>query len=140
MKKLNAGELSIQDILPHRGQWLLIKEIASYNDNRIKVITWFEEAQCWGHFPEELIVPGQLLAEAIVQAGAYLVLSKSKEGIKKLFLLKESIRFKKIVSPGEILEINVKLTSAKIDIFFFEGEIKNENKETIVSGTFAGRT
>jgi len=76
--------LTIEDIkkrLPHRSPFLLVDKIISLDENTvvgIKNVT-YNEPFFQGHFPEEPVMPGVLLVEALAQAGGLLVLNNVDE-------------------------------------------------------------
>jgi 3-hydroxyacyl-[acyl-carrier-protein] dehydratase len=79
-----------------------------------------------GHFPENPIMPGVLMLEALAQASAILSdLSRSpKEGYKFLYFFAsiDNAKFKQVVSPGDQLRLEVKLVGQKRDFWRMRGE------------------
>ena len=72
----------------------------------IKNIT-VNEPQFTGHFPEEPVMPGVLLVEAMAQAGGVIVLKnvENPEQYSTYFLRIDGVRFKRKVVPGDTLQI-----------------------------------
>ncbi len=102
---LNSSE--IQKIIPHRYPFLLIDTILEFEPGKkaigVKNVTaneWFFQ----GHFPENPIMPGVLIVEALAQvacvAGLSLEIYKGKVGI---FTGIESMKFRRQVVPGDTL-------------------------------------
>ena len=99
---------TIEDIkkrLPHRFPFLLVDKIIALDELSIvgiKNVT-FNEAFFQGHFPDEPIMPGVLLIEALAQTGGLLVLSSVEEPEKysTYFLKIDKLKFKNKVVPGD---------------------------------------
>ena len=126
----------IKEVLPYRGRWLLLKEVLSVDKNMIRARTWFSKNLCEGHFEKRLIVPGALLAEAMKQAAAFMVMFYSAEDVLPM-IRKETFSYKMIVLPEERIEIEVRLNKEKNSFYFFEGEARRKD-ETIMTGEFVG--
>jgi UDP-3-O-[3-hydroxymyristoyl] N-acetylglucosamine deacetylase/3-hydroxyacyl-[acyl-carrier-protein] dehydratase len=99
---------TVEDIkkkLPHRFPFLLVDKIIALDESSIvgiKNVT-FNEAFFQGHFPEEPIMPGVLLVEALAQTGGLLVLNSVTEPEKysTYFLKIDKLKFKHKVVPGD---------------------------------------
>jgi UDP-3-O-[3-hydroxymyristoyl] N-acetylglucosamine deacetylase/3-hydroxyacyl-[acyl-carrier-protein] dehydratase len=95
----------IKKKLPHRFPFLLVDKIIALDESSIvgiKNVT-FNESFFQGHFPEEPIMPGVLLVEALAQTGGLLVLSSVTEPEKysTYFLKIDKLKFKHKVVPGD---------------------------------------
>jgi len=108
--ELNISE--IQEIIPHRYPFLLIDKVVDLQPNKkliaIKNVSVNEQFFV-GHFPDEKVMPGVLIIEAMAQAGCiYFYYSKKKQGKDLVFYLaKVSTKFLKPVIPGDQLKIEV---------------------------------
>ncbi len=107
---------AIEDIkkrLPHRAPFLLVDKIISIDDNKIvgiKNVT-FNEPFFQGHFPDEPVMPGVLMVEALAQCGGLLVLSTIEEPAKysTYFLKIDKLKFKHKVVPGDTLILQMEM-------------------------------
>jgi 3-hydroxyacyl-[acyl-carrier-protein] dehydratase len=101
------GKAEIERIIPHRDPFLLVDEVVELTPGeRVLARRTVTEADCAGHFPGNPIMPGVKMVEALAQCGAIAVLSLPKnEGRLVLFAGIDDVRFKRIVKPGETLEL-----------------------------------
>ncbi len=99
----------IEAIIPHREPFLLIDEITELEPGVRAVGRYHVPADAWylrGHFPGNPIMPGVLQVEALAQVGAVCGLSHPDfAGKLALFAGIDGIRFKRIVRPGDVLEL-----------------------------------
>ena len=108
---------AIQKILPHRYPFLLIDRIVELEDMRvvgIKNVT-MNEPHFTGHFPNQAVMPGVLIVEALAQTAGVLVLSRMTDRDSKLVFLAtiEQAKFRKPVVPGDQLRLEVKFLKLK---------------------------
>ena len=111
MEPLEARD--IQKIIPHRYPMLLIDRVIELEPAKravaIKNVTrneWFFE----GHFPQQPIMPGVLIVEALAQTGAIAALSAEQfHGKLGLFAGIDGVRFRRQVIPGDQLRLEVTL-------------------------------
>jgi 3-hydroxyacyl-[acyl-carrier-protein] dehydratase len=103
----------IEAILPHRDPFLLLDEVVDLVPGervvarkRVRPDEWYFS----GHFPGRPIMPGVLIVEAMAQAGAVAVLSEEENrGKLALFAGIDGVRFKRVVEPGDELELTCEL-------------------------------
>ena len=110
----------IEGIIPHRDPFLLVDEIIDVEPGKtIKGVKYVngEEYYFKGHFPGNPIMPGVLQVETIAQVGAVAVLMLPENKNKlMLFAGIDKARFKRLVKPGDRLEIDVELTDFRRNI------------------------
>jgi 3-hydroxyacyl-[acyl-carrier-protein] dehydratase len=117
----------IQAAIPHRAPFLLIDEIVAQTDQSIVCRKKFSGDDWFfaGHYPDYPLVPGVLLCEAAMQAGAAM-LSKINGGASDKMPVAtrmNEVRFKRIVHPGETIDIEVTLREKLADAFFFDAKV-----------------
>lgn len=101
----------IRKHLPHRYPMLLVDKIIDRGDQYIvgiKNVTTNEPFFC-GHFPQEPVMPGVLLIEAMAQTGGLLVLSTvpDAEHYSTYFMKIDNVKFRQKVVPGDTLIFHV---------------------------------
>ncbi|MGN0776384.1 MAG: 3-hydroxyacyl-ACP dehydratase FabZ [Candidatus Ventricola sp.] len=110
--QLNSNQIA--QILPHRYPFALVDRIVDGEEGQwargIKCVSANEQFFC-GHFPQEHIMPGVLILEAMAQVGAVALLSlPENRGKIALFGGVKNARFKRKVIPGDVLEMTCTLT------------------------------
>ena len=99
----------VRKLLPHRYPFLLIDKVFHIDDKSIGAIKNItaNEPQFSGHFPEEPVMPGVLLVEAMAQAGGIIAMRgvENPEEYSTYFLRIDGVRFKRKVVPGDTMQI-----------------------------------
>jgi UDP-3-O-[3-hydroxymyristoyl] N-acetylglucosamine deacetylase/3-hydroxyacyl-[acyl-carrier-protein] dehydratase len=99
----------VRKLLPHRYPFLLIDKVFHIDDKSIGAIKNItaNEPQFSGHFPEEPVMPGVLLVEAMAQAGGLIAMRsvENPEEYSTYFLRIDGVRFKRKVVPGDTMQI-----------------------------------
>ena len=107
------GREGIEHIVPHRAPFLLIDEVLELTPGvsaRARKHVSPDEWYLQGHFPTRRVMPGVLIVEALAQTGAVAVLSEEEyRGRVALFAGIDECRFKRIVEPGDTLDLRVEL-------------------------------
>jgi len=135
-EQLKKDKYNIQDIikiLPHRYPFILIDRIDEVKPgefvNAIKNVT-INEPYFQGHFPGQPVMPGVLSLESIAQTTAFLMLYELDDPLKKNMFISgvDGVRFRRLIVPGDQLDINIQLKSKKLTLYKFEGTIKIDNQ------------
>lgn len=103
----------IMELLPHRYPFLMVDKIVGMDDNVIigtKNVS-INEPFFQGHFPDEPVMPGVMLIEAMAQCGGLLVLSQKTEKYSTYFIRVDNVKFRQKVVPGDTLVFKLMLTS-----------------------------
>ena len=111
------GVKEIEAIIPHRHPFLLVDCVEELEPGvravGYKCVT-FREDFFRGHFPEEPVIPGVLIIEALAQVGAVAILSVEKnKGKTAYFGAINNAKFRKKVSPGDKLRLECEIIKAK---------------------------
>lgn len=122
----------IQKLLPHRYPFLLVDRIIEMEPGiralGIKNVT-INEGFFQGHFPEQPIMPGVLIIEALAQVAGVLAFSSgASEGKSVYFMSIEKAKFRKPVFPGDQLKLEVKTLQQRGNVWKFSGSAAVEEK------------
>jgi UDP-3-O-[3-hydroxymyristoyl] N-acetylglucosamine deacetylase/3-hydroxyacyl-[acyl-carrier-protein] dehydratase len=105
----------IKELLPHRYPFLLVDKILEIGTRHIVGIknVSVNEPFFQGHFPEEPVMPGVLLVEAMAQTAGILVLNKVEDPHRysTYFLKIDNVKFRQKVVPGDTLIFRIEFTS-----------------------------
>ncbi|MDD2227299.1 MAG: 3-hydroxyacyl-ACP dehydratase FabZ [Clostridia bacterium] len=112
---LNSNQ--IQEIIPHRYPFLLVDQITELESGKkakgIKCVS-ANEMHFAGHFPQEHVMPGVLIIEALAQVGAVVMLSKEENKGQILYFGGiKSAKFKRKVIPGDKLVMEVEIIQTR---------------------------
>lgn len=117
----------IQRILPHRYPFLLVDKVRDIVPNTsavgIKCIT-MNEPQFQGHFPGKPVFPGVQIIEALAQTSGILVgvsLDLADKNLLVYFMGIDAVKFRRMVVPGDVLELHVTVKRGGGKVWKFEG-------------------
>jgi 3-hydroxyacyl-[acyl-carrier-protein] dehydratase len=123
----------IMSLIPHRFPMLLVDRVINlqpgHSATGIKNVSmneWFFQ----GHFPEKPIMPGVLIIEALAQTAAIVVmktLNLQNHGKLVYFMSIDEAKFRKPVTPGDVLQLKVSKIKERANIWKFKGEAWVDN-------------
>ncbi len=122
--KLNIEE--IKKLIPHRDPFLFVDtcEIIIPGERAKSEKLFFANEYFFkGHFPDNPIVPGVIIIEAMAQTAGIVVSYKLKEFKDKsvLFMSVNKAKFRKPIFPDEIVSFEVKFINSVRNVYKFEG-------------------
>ena len=125
----------IQQYLPHRYPFLLVDRVLSADTageiTCLKNVS-MNEAHFTGHFPNDPVMPGVLILEAMAQAAGILGFvtegKRPDDGYNYLLCGSDKARFKGRVVPGDQLRLHARLMTTRRNILKFACEAYVENK------------
>ena len=140
MMQYNSNQIAA--ILPHRYPFALVDRIVDGEEGK-----WAKGIKCvsanepffQGHFPQYHVMPGVLIIEALAQVGAVAVLSMPEHRGKIGFLgAIKNARFRRQVTPGDVLELTCTITRQKANIAQAEAVATVNGQEAVTAElTFA---
>lgn len=123
---------AIKKILPHRYPFLLVDRIVHLELDKkvigLKSVT-VNEPFFEGHFPDQPVMPGVLIIEAMAQTGGILMLNSFIDPSSKLVLFMgiDKAKFRKPVVPGDQLVFEVEMISKKSKVVRMKGKAYVDN-------------
>ena len=127
----------IMQILPHRNSMLLLDEAwldedgAAHGRYTARGDEWFFD----GHFPGNPVMPGVVQCEIIAQASCVL-LQEAMRGKTAYYAGIDKVRFRRMVRPGDTMEITSTLIRQKLNVYVVKGEARVQG-EVCASGEFS---
>ena len=129
--------MNLEDIcqrIPHRDPFLWLDRITELSDSRIIAERFLSPdlPLFAGHYPDFPVFPGVLQCEACFQAGAILIseTAKPQPGQVPVVTRQDKTQFRKLVRPGDTMQITADLTDQLANAFFLKGKVTVEGKVT----------
>ena len=125
---------TVKEVLPHREPFLFLDEVVELSDETIvaRREVRAEEPHFAGHYPNKPIMPGVLLCETVLQAGAYMMAVKMRVGADMegapVVTRMNKVKFKRMVKPGDLLEIRAQHIRSMMGAHMMTGKIECEGK------------
>jgi 3-hydroxyacyl-[acyl-carrier-protein] dehydratase len=106
--------VDVRTILPHRYPFLMVDRFVSLDGDRFECVKQISHNEPWvpGHFPQEPVMPGVLILEALAQAAAVglHVREQFNEARGGYFTGVDGARFRRKVIPGDTLRLTGTIT------------------------------
>jgi 3-hydroxyacyl-[acyl-carrier-protein] dehydratase len=124
----------IEAAIPHRPPFLFVDDIVERSENRILCRKTFRGDDFFyqGHYPGHPLTPGVILCEAAMQAGAILLSQYAGDlpGVPVATRMND-VKFKRMVPPGETIEIDVELVERLADAFYLKAKVTCQGKVAV---------
>ncbi len=122
---MNTDE--IKACIPHRDPFLWLDEVTEISETHIvaRKVLLADLPVFQGHYPGFPIFPGVLQCEACFQAGAVLISKLVPTGTDAVPVVTRlnNVQFRKMIRPGETIEISVELTERLANAFYLKGKV-----------------
>lgn len=127
---LDAAE--IQKLIPHRPPMLMLDAVVEHDQDRIVCTKKFtgDEFYFQGHYPNYPIVPGVLLCEAAMQAGAVLIALRNEplDGKVPVAARIDEVKLKRMVRPGDEIRMEITLKEKLSDAYYLDAKTTVDGK------------
>ena len=120
----------VTKFIPHRSPFLFVDEIIEISAGSIKTRKKIDPGESFfkGHYPGSPVMPGVLLCESIFQSGAILIskitsdkaIGGEEDGVPVLTRITNA-KFKKMVKPGDTIDIETSITETLSNVYFMKG-------------------
>lgn len=134
----------VLNAIPHRPPFLFVDEVVEQTEDSLTTRRYVPETEAFfeGHYPNNPIMPGVIISEAVFQTGAIymsrLFADKIKEDPNMVPVLSKitNARFKSIVRPGDTLLITAKFKESMGSFTFMDGSVKTEDGRRVMTVSF----
>ncbi|MFM7038721.1 MAG: 3-hydroxyacyl-ACP dehydratase FabZ family protein [Planctomycetaceae bacterium] len=127
---MNRAE--IEQCIPHRDPFLWLDEVTEMSSSRIVARKHLSEQLpvFQGHYPNFPVFPGVLQCESCFQAGAVLISRLVPTGTNEVPVVTRvnNVQFRRMLRPGETIEIEVELTERVSNAFYLKGKVSVDGK------------
>ena len=126
---------AIEALIPHREPFLWLDEVLELSETLVRARKRVaEDLEIFrGHYPDFPVLPGVLLCEAVFQAGAVLIASGGDipEGHVPVVTRQHETRFRRMVRPGEVLDIEARLDETLGGAWFLSGTVRVDGQVAV---------
>lgn len=123
---------AVKEVLPHREPFLFLDEVTALDERSVTArrTVRADEPQFAGHYPHKPLMPGVLLCEAVLQAGAYWAATRpgATAGGTPVVGRMNKVKFKRMVSPGDVLEISAESVETVMGAQLMKGRVKRDGQ------------
>ena len=130
------------DYMPQREPFLFVDRVVEVTDSSIQTEKQIkvDEPFFAGHFPNRPIMPGVLICEAVFQSSSILMSNRagttSNDGRIPLITRISNVKLKRVVLPGDLMEVEVKLKEILGQAVYMSGKVKVKG-ETVLTVEFS---
>ena len=123
--------------MPQREPFLFVDRVIAVTDNSIKTEKQVKADEPFfaGHFPGRPIMPGVLICEAVFQSSSILMSNRagttSDAGSIPLITRISNVKLKRVVLPGDLMEVEVKLKEVLGQATYMSGKVKVGEKTVL---------
>jgi len=123
--------------MPQREPFLFVDRVVEVSDSCIKTEKQIQADEPFfaGHFPGRPIMPGVLICEAVFQSSSILMSKRaeapSNDGRIPLITRIENVKLKRVVLPGDLMEVEVKLKEILGQATYMSGKVKVVGKTVL---------
>jgi len=125
------------DYMPQREPFLFVDRVVEVMDSYIKTEKQIQADEPFfaGHFPGRPIMPGVLICEAVFQSSSILMSTRAgaltNDGRIPLITRIANVKLKRVVLPGDLLEVEVKLKEILGQAAYMSGKVKVVGKTVL---------
>lgn len=135
MAEIPGTDPRILELIPHRPPFLFVEKIVEVGERSIKTEKTMDASMDFfrGHYPGKPIVPGVILCEAVFQSGALLIASNVRldgSAVPVITRIGE-VKFRKMVVPGEKIEMAVEITEKVAGVYFMKGSVSTGGRNAM---------
>jgi len=127
-----VNRAEIEQCIPHRDPFLWLDEVTEMSSSRIVARKHLSEQLpvFQGHYPNFPVFPGVLQCESCFQAGAVLISRLVPTGTNEVPVVTRvnNVQFRRMLRPGETIEIEVELTERVSNAFYLKGKVSVDGK------------
>ena len=134
-ESVGLDRAAIEAVIPHREPVLWLDEVIELTDTLVRARRRVPEdlPVFSGHYPEFPVLPGVLLCEAAFQAGAELIAAGGDipDGLVPVVTRQQETRFRRMVRPGEVLDIEARLDETLGAAWFLTGKVSVDGQVAV---------
>lgn len=134
----------VLNAIPHRPPFLFVDEVVEQTEDSLTTRRHIPATEAFfeGHYPNNPIMPGVLISEAVFQTGAIFMsrlfadLLEENPNMVPVLSKIENARFRGIVRPGDTLLITAKFKEKVSNFAFMDGSVKTEDGRKVMNVSF----